>query len=112
MPGRLVNEADLDKIRQLREAHPQWSRQQLSMHLAEAWPWRNPAGRLKDMAARALLLKLQACGLVELPTTRRGDGNRRRKPSAGGPVEWELPYPPPAWIDGAARAPAPGPGVS
>ena len=96
-----MSEADLERIRQLREAHPQWSRQRLSVHLAEEWQWRNQAGRLKDMAARTLLLKLQARGLVELPAPLRGGGNRRRKPSASGPAPLELPNAPPAPIQGA-----------
>ena len=101
MQGRLVSEADLASIRQLREGHPQWSRQELSVHLAEEWQWRNQAGRLKDMAARTLLLKLQARGLIELPLPLRGGGNHRRKPSASGPAQLELPNAPPAPIQGA-----------
>ena len=43
-------------------AHPDWSRYRLSRHLASLWDWRNPAGQLKDMAARTLLLKLEQRG--------------------------------------------------
>ena len=103
MQGRLLNEADLDKIRQLREAHPQWSRQQFSIHLAQEWQWRNQAGRLKDMAARTLLLKLHARGLIELPVPRRPGSNRRGKPARGA-VPWELPNPLPALIDGGLHS--------
>ena len=46
MKGRLVNETDLEWIRQRREAFPHGSRQQLSVHLAQEWQWRNQAGRL------------------------------------------------------------------
>jgi hypothetical protein len=102
--GRLLNQADLDRIRQLRQAHPQWSRQQLSVHLAQQWQWRNQAGQLKDMAARALLLKLQARGLIELPTPLRAEGNRRRRPAACSPVQLELPNRPPASIEGALHS--------
>jgi hypothetical protein len=76
--GRVLTEADLNVIRQLRAEHPQWSRRQLSEHLAQQWAWRNEAGRLKDMAARALLLKLQARGLIDLPAPLKGNGNRQR----------------------------------
>lgn len=65
--GRDLSDADLEQIRQLRRDHPQWSRQQLSICLAEQWQWRNAAGRLKDMAARTLLLKLYARALIDLP---------------------------------------------
>jgi len=76
--GRLLTEADLHSIRQLRAEHPQWSRRQLSEHLAHQWQWRNEAGRLKDMAARTLLLKLQAKGLIDLPAPLTRNGNRHR----------------------------------
>ena len=104
MQGRLVNETDLEWIRQLREAFPHGSRQQLSVHLAQEWQWRNQAGRLKDMAARTLLLKLHARGLIELPVPLRGGGNHRAKPLASGPVELELPLPAPASIEGALHS--------
>lgn len=78
MQGRLLTEADLHGIRQLRTEHPQWSRRQLSEHLAHQWQWRNEAGRLKDMAARTLLLKLQAKGLIDLPAPLTRNGNRQR----------------------------------
>ena len=78
MQGRLLTEADLNSIRQLRAEHPQWSRRQLSEHLAQQWQWCNEAGRLKDMAARTLLLKLQAKGLIDLPAPLTRNGNRHR----------------------------------
>lgn len=82
MQGRQLNEEDLEWLRQLRRQHPQWSRRELSEHLAQQWQWRNEAGRLKDMAARTLLLKLQARGLIELPPPRNGNGNRQRRARA------------------------------
>jgi hypothetical protein len=84
-----LSEADLGWIRQLRAEHPQWSRRALSEYLAEQWQWRNEAGRLKDMAARTLLLKLQARGLIDLPAPRNGNGNRQRQARA--PAESTLP---------------------
>lgn len=63
--------------------HPDWHRTALSRHLCELWNWRNGAGRLKDMAARTLLLKLQARGLIELPPpqTRTGRPCAQARPS-------------------------------
>ena len=77
---------------------PGWHRTALSLHLCELWNWRNHAGRLKDMAARTLLLKLQARGLIELPPAQR----RTRRPCAQAPprVQAEL-LPEPAPIDGS-----------
>ena len=56
--GRALRPSDLAQISQLVVAHPDWSRWRLSRELAAEWNWRNPAGQLKDMAARSLLVKL------------------------------------------------------
>ena len=74
--GRRLAPEDLDGIRGLISAHPSWGRFRLSVHIAEQWQWRNGSGRLKDMAARTLLLKLQRRGLIELPARRAGGGSR------------------------------------
>ena len=76
LQGRLITAADLDQIRALQATHPTWSRRQVSVALATAWDWRTPAGRLKDMASRALLGKLEARGLITLPVRRRVASNR------------------------------------
>jgi len=76
LQGRVVTAADLDQIRTLQAMHPGWSRRQLSGALATAWDWRTAAGRLKDMAARTLLSKLEARGLITLPARRRPASNR------------------------------------
>jgi len=76
LQGRLITASDLDQIRTLQTTHPTWSRRQLSVALGTAWDWRTPAGRLKDMAARALLGKLEARGLITLPARRRAASNR------------------------------------
>jgi hypothetical protein len=75
--GRELTEGHLAQIRQLRAEHPGWSRLQISLALAEQWDWRNEAGRLKDMAARTLLLKLQRRGLIDLPAPLRRNGRRK-----------------------------------
>jgi hypothetical protein len=77
--GRLLTQADLDRVRELRREHPEWSRRQLSEHLVQEWQWRNEAGRLKEMAVRTLILKLQARGLIELPVALTRNGNRQRR---------------------------------
>jgi len=69
-------------VRALIAQHPGWHRTALSLRLCELWNWRNEAGRLKDMAARTLLLKLQARGLVQLPPPQR----RTRRPCAQAPM--------------------------
>jgi hypothetical protein len=71
LQGRTLTGDDLALVRALIAQHPDWHRTAISRHLCELWDWRNGAGRLKDMAARTLLLKLQARGLVELPPPQR-----------------------------------------
>jgi hypothetical protein len=68
----------VDQIRQMIRAHPGWSRRRLSEALAVTWDWRNRAGRLKDMAARSLLVKLHQRGWIQLPPRHRTPTNRMR----------------------------------
>jgi Domain of unknown function (DUF4338) len=67
LQGRTLTGDDLTELRALRAQHPDWHRTALSRHLCQVWNWRNGLGRLKDMAARTLLLKLEARGLIDLP---------------------------------------------
>jgi len=76
--GREVSPADLEQIRELIRAHPDWSRRRLSEVLAGEWDWCNAAGRLKDMAARSLLVKLDQRGWIQLPARRWAATNRMR----------------------------------
>ena len=93
--GRMIGSGELDWIRQLMCAHPQWGRYHLSVHLAQQWNWRNRAGQLKDMAARTLLLKLERRGLLQLPPRQRSShGNHKaRKVAADQAAELDL-FPP------------------
>jgi hypothetical protein len=80
LQGRTLSSDDLDVVRALIAQHPDWHRTALSLRLCELWQWRNAAGRLKDMAARTLLLKLQARGLIELPPAQRRRPARLKQP--------------------------------
>ncbi len=70
--------ADIAQIRDWLQAHPGSNRTRLSRELCRVWNWRNGAGRLKDMAARSLLLKLEARGHIELPPRRTASVNALR----------------------------------
>lgn len=70
--------AELEQIRHLLACHPDWSRRRLSQELATLWNWRNGGGRLKDMAARTLLLKLEQRGWIRLPPRRTAPSHRMR----------------------------------
>jgi hypothetical protein len=80
MQGREWKPEDIERIREWIAENPAWSRRQLSEVLAAEWNWRNGAGRLKDMAARTLLVKLEARGLVHLPARRQTPTNRMARP--------------------------------
>jgi hypothetical protein len=82
--SRQIGTLEIQTIRNLLTANPSWHRTRLSRELCEQWGWRNQAGRLKDMACRTLLLKLEARGLLQLPP-RQGmsvNGRRNRQPRA------------------------------
>jgi len=74
--GRKLATEDLLQIRRLIADNPDWSRRRLSEVLCAEWDWRNGSGRLKDMATRTLLVKLDARGLITLPARRRTPSNR------------------------------------
>lgn len=78
MQGRPIGPAELEQVRGLLTAHPDWSRYRLSRDLCRVWNWRSLTGQIKDMAARALLLKLEQRGWVALPARRRLSPNRMR----------------------------------
>jgi hypothetical protein len=82
--GRIVRPEDVVLIRDWLQTHPDSNRTRLSRELCVAWNWRNGAGRLKDMAARSLLLKLEAGGQIQLPPRRTAsvNGLRNRHPVA------------------------------
>ena len=78
MQGRQIGPAELEQVRALLVDHPDWSRYRLSRELCQVWNWRNHVGQIKDMAARALLLKLEEQRWVALPARRRPSPNRMR----------------------------------
>lgn len=82
LQGREVTDVDIELIRDLIAAHPERGRTPLSVDLCCRWNWRNAQGRLKDMACRTLLLKLERAGRIRLPL-RQGpssNGFRNRRP--------------------------------
>lgn len=73
--GRELRDEDIGLIQHLLSEHPQWGRTQLSKELCLRWDWRNAQGRIKDMACRTLLLKLEGAGLIQLPERRGSSHN-------------------------------------
>lgn len=78
LQGRSLSADDIGFVRQLIVDHPAWHRTRLSRELCRCWGWTNSKGRLKDMAARAVLRKLDARGLITLPPPLRSANNAYR----------------------------------
>ena len=80
--GRRLGPEELGLVRHWLATEADWNRSRLSRELCAHWNWRNEAGRLKDMACRTLLLKLERRGLIRLParqgTSPNGLRNRQR----------------------------------
>ena len=74
--GRWIMPDDVELIGELLADHPSWNRTRLSRDLCERWDWRNGKGRLKDMACRTLLLKLERMGEIRLPPRQGGRPNQ------------------------------------
>ncbi len=76
--GRSLSLQDIDFLSHLIKENPSWSRRQLSIKLCHLWNWRNANGQIKDMAARAMMLKLDKLGHIKLPPRRQHPSNRMR----------------------------------
>jgi hypothetical protein len=89
LQGRRITGAELTWLSDWIAEHPQWSRKRLARELCQRWQWVDGRGRLKDFAARSLLLKLEGRGVVKLPPLRLYN----RRPARGAPTRewWEEP---------------------
>jgi hypothetical protein len=64
---RTIIETDIPIIQATVNRHWDKGRKHISKILCQEWNWRQPNGRLKDMACRELLLTLNRKGLINLP---------------------------------------------
>lgn len=69
---------DIEEIHTLLGNNPSWGRTRLSEELCRSWNWRTANGRLKDMACRTMLLKLDRAGIIRLPARKRPSTNEFR----------------------------------
>lgn len=69
--GKEWSREDIGKIRDLLTRETDASRLRLSRLVCEAFEWRRPNGKLKEMSCRVAMLKMQRDGLIDLPTPRR-----------------------------------------
>jgi hypothetical protein len=89
--GRCVTAEDLAWLRAWPLRHPEGSRKRLARDLCERWQWVDGRGRLKDFAARSLLLKLEARGQLPLPALQE----QKRRAARAAPCwpGWQEPAP-------------------
>lgn len=89
--GRVVQPDDLRWMQAWPQRAPACSRKELARQLCRRWQWVDARGRLKDFAARSLLLKLEAQGQLVLPPLQTHQRRAARPP----PVwpDWQEPAP-------------------
>jgi hypothetical protein len=75
--SRNITELDIAQIQQLVGKHPEWSRQELSLHLCRLWIWRRSDGVLNHRTCRYLLNRLERLGRILLPRPKRKYTRRR-----------------------------------
>ena len=78
---RTINEEDIPSIQATVYGHWDKGRTHISKVLCEQWDWRQPNGRLKDMACREVLLTLKRKELIVLPPGRHNGHNKLRNRS-------------------------------
>jgi hypothetical protein len=77
--ARQLDCQDIQFIQAIISKHYQRGRSHISRVLCEAWQWVQPNGKLKEYAARDLLLRLEEQGLIELPKRLRPKNNLKKK---------------------------------
>lgn len=75
---KTIYKTDLDLIQAIVDRHWDIGRKHISKILCHQWNWRQPNGRLKDMACRELLLTLKRKGLITLPSRLTSANNEKR----------------------------------
>lgn len=98
LQGRRIEPVELAWLQGWIDEHPQWSRKRIARELCQRWSWVDGRGRLKDFAARSLLLKLEGRGQVKLPPLRVN--LRRARPAVSSWAQWQEPQ---AWTGSLAE---------
>jgi hypothetical protein len=75
--GRDFSAEELHAITRLIEHTPNANRAALSRQVCELLDWTKPGGGLKDMTCRVAMLRMQADGVITLPTSRLRQPRRR-----------------------------------
>jgi hypothetical protein len=77
---------DIEVIRHTIALHASRGRSHISRVLCQLWNWVQPNGKLKEYAARDLLLRLEEQGYIKLPPRLRPKNNLKRKCFAQIPI--------------------------
>jgi hypothetical protein len=84
--NRQIGLQDIEFIQGLISDPENGGRSHISRRLCEAWQWEQPNGKLKEYAARDLLLRLEEKGFIKLPPRRRYKNNLKQKSFAQIPI--------------------------
>jgi len=76
---RELTHKDIECIRSTISKHYSKGRSYISRVLCQEWDWVQPNGKLKEYAARDLLLRLEEKGFIELPPRLRPKNNLKKK---------------------------------
>lgn len=79
--GRRIGAAEISEIQHFVEENSQRNRSWLSRELCCRWEWKQANGRLKEVACRELLLRLERQGYLRLPPRQREGSNAKRQGS-------------------------------
>jgi len=87
-----IGAPEIEKIRNIIGAYPNFHRTAISQHVCEKLGWNQPNGRPQDVACREILRTLEKRGLITLPAPRTLTPNQmKKKPTV---VAEEFPFPP------------------
>ncbi|WP_459873939.1 Druantia anti-phage system protein DruA, partial [Endothiovibrio diazotrophicus] len=84
--GRDLREVDLREIREAIATDYARGRSHIARRLCERWDWRQANGKLKEYAARDLLLRLEEAGHVQLPPRLRPKNNLKPQDFSQSPL--------------------------
>ncbi len=76
--GSVLESADFAKIQRLIDSRPGQSRQEIARQACRVFRWRRANGVWATRAARQLLVRLDATGIIRLPPARRPQGRPHR----------------------------------
>jgi hypothetical protein len=75
--SRRITAQDIAQIQGILGGYPQWSRQELSLHICRLWNWRRSDGALNHRTCRDLLRRLERQGRIQLPRPKRRYARRK-----------------------------------